>query len=70
MSIFTTLFFLGVVDAIEGNMAVTEINAVHWRRVEVDIPLQFFPCEIREGDVFYGTRDADVTEIRCGEPPE
>ena len=70
MSIFTTLFFLGVVDAIEGNIAVTEINAVHWRRVEVIIPLQFFPCEIREGDVFYVTRDADVTEIRCGEPPE
>ena len=70
MSIFTTLFFLGVVDAVEGNIAVTEINAAHWRGVEVDIPLQFFPCEIREGDVFYVTRDADVTEIRCGEPPE
>ena len=70
MSIFTTLFFLGVVDAVEGNIAVTEINAVHWRGVEVDIPLHFFPCEIREGDVFYVTRDADVTEIRCGERPE
>jgi len=43
---------------------------VHWRRVEVDIPLQFFPCEIQEGDVFYVTRGVDVTEIRCGAPPE
>jgi hypothetical protein len=38
--------------------------------IEIDLPIHIFPCEIKEGDVFYISRDVDVTEIRCGEPPE
>ena len=70
MTFFTTLFFLGVVDTIERDVVVAEITTPERRVVEIDLPIHIFPCEVREGDVFYITRDADVTEIRCGEPPE
>ena len=86
MSIFTTLFFLGVVDAVERDIVVAEITTperrvieevlldhgreIKRRVIEIDLPVHIFPCDIREGDVFYISRDVDVTEIRCGEPPE
>ena len=76
MSFFTTLFFLGVVDRIEGNIVIAEIHSSqcahtsHEEIVQIDFPRQFLPCEIRDGDVFYITVTDGVTEIRCGEPPQ
>tara|TARA_R110002020_G_scaffold336045_1_gene551181 strand:+ start:199 stop:459 length:261 start_codon:yes stop_codon:yes gene_type:complete len=86
MTFFTTLFFLGVVDTVERDIVVAEITTperraieevlidhgreIRHRVIEIDLPIHIFPCDIREGDVFYITRDVDVTEIRCGEPPE
>jgi hypothetical protein len=86
MTFVTTLFFLGVVDTVERDIVVAEITTperrvieevlldhgreIKRRVIEIDLPVHIFPCDIREGDVFYISRDVDVTEIRCGEPPE
>ena len=76
MSFFTTLFFLGVVDRIEGNIVIAEIHSSqcahtsHEEIVQIEFLRQFLPCEIRDGDVFYITVTDGVTEIRCGEPPQ
>ena len=65
-----TLFYLGVVDFIESNMASVEFKTSGSQTYHADIPVELFPCEIEEGSLFYAEIIDGVTEIRCGEPPE
>ena len=66
----TTLFCLGVVDLIENGMASVEFRTDGDETYHADIPVELFPCEIKEGTPFYAEIINGVTEIRCGEPPE
>ena len=65
--VLTGLFCIGTVDQIVGDVAHVEIrskNTVY----SVDMPVEMFPCDIYEGDMFYTSTFDGVTEIRCGEP--
>jgi hypothetical protein len=64
-----TLFCLGVVDVIEGNMATVEFKTDGQETYHADMPIELFPCEVSEGSHFYAEIIDGVTEIRCGEPP-
>ncbi len=64
-----SLFCLGVVDFIESGMARIEFQTGGAETYHADLPVHFFPCEVKEGDPFYAIIIDGVTEIRCGEPP-
>ena len=67
------IFLIGSVDLIEGDYAEVEITEYVDGKYEITrrvIPLEVFPCEIKEGSPFYFSYVDDVTEIRCGEPPD
>lgn len=70
MAIIASLFCIGSVDMIEDNMAHVIFTTDGPETYEADIPLELFPCEIEEGDMWYAHIIDGVTEIRCGEPPE
>ena len=70
-NIILALCFLGLVDRIDNDYALVEYqlddnDEVHYS----EIPLILFPCDIREGDLFYVNKVHGVMEIRCGEPPD
>ena len=65
-----SLFLLGTVDMIEDDVANVEITTDDYEVVYTSLPTDLFPCEIEEGDMFYFVYANEVTEIRCGEPPE
>jgi len=67
------IFLIGSVDIIEGDFAeveVTEFKNGEYMTKRTFLPLAIFPCYIREGDMFYFSREPGVTELRCGEPPD
>ena len=64
------LLFIGLVDAIEDNVVAAEVSTSQHTHEIMYFPLQLFPCELEEGDMFYFSYVDGVTEIRCGEPPE
>ena len=64
------LLFIGVVDSIEDDVVVAEVTTSNYAQETLFFPLQLFPCELDEGDMFYFSYVDGVTEIRCGEPPE
>ena len=64
------VFLIGSVDNIEDGLAAVEITDSNYKTRFVDIPIELFPCEIGEGDMFYFSNVDGVTEIRCGEPGE
>jgi hypothetical protein len=68
MAIIVSLFCIGSIDVIEGHMAHVVITTDGPDTYEADIPVELFPCEIAEGDLFYAQIVDGVTEIRCGEP--
>ena len=51
-------------------MASVEFRTDGDETYHADIPVELFPCEIKEGSAFYAEIIDGVTEIRCGEPPE
>ena len=67
-------FLLGLVDNVEQGWVTAEITSQNdtgeYEVINIDLPVDIFPCEIKEGDMFYFAYVDDVTEIRCGEPPE
>jgi len=65
-----SLFLLGSVDMIEDGVASVEITTDSYEIVYTSLPVDIFPCEIEEGDMFYFLYANEVTEIRCGEPQE
>ena len=61
---------LGLVDRIAADYAYVEFQDNDTAEIRyVEIPLMLFPCDIKEGDLFYTTEIDGVTEIRCGKPP-
>ena len=63
------LFCIGSVDMIDKNIAHVIFTTGGQETYEADIPVQLFPCDIAEGDLFYAQVINGVTELRCGEPP-
>tara|TARA_Y100000004_G_C8693377_1_gene318524 strand:- start:175 stop:399 length:225 start_codon:yes stop_codon:yes gene_type:complete len=68
MAILASLFCIGSIDMIENGMAHVIFTTDGPESYEADIPVQLFPCEISEGDLFYAQIIDGVTELRCGEP--
>lgn len=66
--LMSMLFCIGIVDSIEDNIASVEFKTTAGT-YHTDIPVEFFPCDIGEGDQFYAQTIDGVTEVRCGEPP-
>ena len=66
--ILSTILLIGMVDRIEGDIAITTINNSSSSIETIELPVYIFPCEISEGDMFYFSYSGGVTEIRCGEP--
>lgn len=61
---------LGVVDQVHGRSVAVELADLDNEIEHTTLPLWMFPCEVKEGDVFYFTKSDGVLELRCGEPPE
>ncbi len=68
--IYLAILCIGTVDLIEGEIAMVQITASDNELRDLEMSTLMFPCEIREGDMFYFLYADGVTEIRCGEPPE
>ena len=64
----SVLLLIGIIDSVEEDFAVTEITMSGEEILTVELPLIFFPCEIKEGDLFHFEYSDGVSEIRCGEP--
>ena len=64
------MFTLGLVDQVEDDIAAVELTKSNNTIVYQTMHVGIFPCIINEGDFFYFVYIDDVTEIRCGEPPE
>lgn len=63
-------FLIGVVDQIDDDLAVVELTNDEHENINTVLPVEIFPCDIEEGEMFYFLYADGVTEIRCGEPPE
>ena len=59
--------YIGVVDSVNDKYAHVEITT-NEETIFTSMPVAMFPCEIKEGDMFYFEQVDGVTEIRCGEP--
>ena len=70
MKSLVPLVMLGLVDSIVSGYAVSEISYRDGSIEIIELPVNLFPCEIKEGDFFYVTKISGVTEVRCGEPPD
>lgn len=64
-----SLFLVGIVDQVEGDILHTEISMSSGEVESIDLHKAMLPCEVSEGDMFYFSYEDGVTEIRCGEPP-
>ena len=64
------LCMLGVVDQVQGRSVHVELSTETGEIETTDLPLWIFPCDIKEGDMFYITSVDEVLEVRCGEPPD
>ena len=54
--------YVFIVDRIEGNFVVVEFNDTM-----IEVPLELFKEEVKEGDVLYLSVDKDETEKRHNE---
>jgi len=68
VNLLVTFCLLGVVDQVHGNHVQAELTDVNGVSKAIDLPLWMFPCEVKEGDMFYFTKADGVLELRCGEP--
>ena len=59
--------YIGVVDSVNDKYAHVEITTSE-EIIFTSMPVAIFPCEIKEGDMFYFEHVDGGTEIRCGEP--
>ena len=67
------IWLIGSVDLIEDDYAHVEIIEYadgEYGVVYRTMPVEVFPCEVEEGSMFYFSYVDNVTEIRCGQPPE
>jgi hypothetical protein len=70
MKTTTFLLLIGLVDSVDHDIVAAEITTSEHTQEIMYFPVQLFPCELEEGDMFYFSYVDGVTEIRCGEPPE
>ena len=70
MPLLAIFFMLGTIDQVEDDLAAVEITGLDQDPIQATIHVSFFPCTVKEGDVFYYYQVDGVTELRCGEPPE
>jgi hypothetical protein len=64
------VIMLGLVDTVEDDWASAEVTDPAGNVEYMELPVDLFPCKIKEGDMFYAVTVDGVTEIRCGEPPD
>ena len=69
-NVMIALIMLGLVDNVEMEWVSAEVTDPAGNMEYMEFPIDLFPCEINEGDMFYVTQVDGVTEIRCGEPPD
>jgi hypothetical protein len=69
-ALIAATLWIGTIDVIEDEIAMVQATASDGKERYFEMSTLMFPCEIREGDMFYFTYMDGVTEIRCGEPPE
>ena len=69
-NLITAIFLLGVIDYVEDDIAQVEMYSDEYGTVNYSLPVEIFPCTIKEGDMFYFEYADGITEIRCGEPEE
>ena len=67
--ILSVMLLYGTVDQVNDGLVLAEVKNSSLDDVHISLPLEIFPCEIKEGDYFYFEYSGGVTEIRCGEPP-
>ena len=68
LAVAAGLFCIGSVGVIEDGMAHVIFTTDGPKTYEADLPVELFPCEVSEGDLFYAQVIDGVTELRCGEP--
>ena len=64
------IILLGVVDQVHDRTVLVELSSLSGNVNNLEMPLWLFPCDVQEGDFFYVESIDEVTEIRCGKPPE
>jgi hypothetical protein len=55
----------GVIDAIEDENALLEVESTSGDLQNFIVPIDIFPCMIREGDVIYFEHSDEGTIIKC-----
>ena len=61
---------VGAVDRIEEDIASVQVVANDQTIHDFEMSTLMFPCEIKEGDIFYFTHSQGRIEIHCGQPPK
>jgi hypothetical protein len=64
------LLFIGLVDSVDHDIVAAEVTTSEYTQEIMYFPIQLFPCELEEGDMFYFSYVDGITEIRCGTPPD
>jgi hypothetical protein len=55
----------GIVDQVDGHIAIVELVAKDGHTHEINLPLWMFPCSIQEGTGFSIDMKIDSTTIYC-----
>jgi len=66
------LILIGVIDSVDNNLATVELNSLTYGAPEIAVlPVDAFPCNVREGKVFYIIQDEQSGEstIVCENDP-
>ena len=50
---FTLLLLLGIVDQVGDEYIIAEITTDTNAVVTIELPIDFLPCDVLEGDMFY-----------------
>ena len=69
-SSLVVILYIGTIDVIEGDIATAQVTGSDDEIRELILSTHMFPCDIKEGDMFYFGYSDGVTEIRCGEPSD
>jgi hypothetical protein len=58
----------GMVDSIDSKMVSAEVNTLGVENEMMIFPVNFFPCNISEGDSFYISYENGLPKVDCGSP--
>jgi len=70
MKTLIALFLMGTIDSIENDQARVELVDINYQIISKVVPLDAFPCFVKEGDMFYIEYGHTSARIVCGEPPD